>query len=480
MTFNELSAQDLIEGYKNGSFKIHTVIEKIIEAIQETQPSLNALAENRFEEALLEAKSKQVLVEQEKVDWKKYPLWGLPVTTTEMLAVKGMRQTLGTLDRKDWISHENSTLIERLENLGAIIIGTTNVSELGFWFECFNPVYGVTRNPLNLDYSSGGGSGGEGALVGAGITPIGIGSDFNGGIRIPASFCGCLGYKPTPGVLPLTGHFPAIRDYWDQWIKKTSMTSLGFISHHPSDLLWFTQLLSGYDQKDLSSNTPTLNWNKLPVNPKVFVISDPDFDGAYRADTEVVTAVENVGKYLRAIGYEVISLPSDFFEDSLSLWLERVRAEKVDSFFNLISPLKKRLVSKELLLKVIGKKQFDWPTLILAALDKLKGSTKSDSDHYKRKMERVHQLLNHNAVILLPTHPRSGIKHNQSLFRPFDFIYTATANLYNLPALQIPIAKSEQTGLPIGCQVWSHPFQDHLALFVGETIYDTFNVHKSG
>jgi len=474
VNFREVSAKQLIEGYQSGLFKIHEVTRTVIQNINAAQPKLNALAEDRFRDALEEADAKQKAIELGQVNWLETPLCGLPVTIKEMLAIKGMRQTLGTLDRKDWISQADATMVARLKKLGAVILGTTNVSELGFWFECSNPVYGVTNNPIDAAYTSGGSSGGEAALVGAGMIPIGFGSDIGGSIRIPASFCGCLGYKPTPGILPLTGHFPATKDYWDQWVKTSHMTSLGFLSHHPTDIIWLTQLLSGHDKMDPASNVPPIAWDRLVSPSKVYLLSDPDFNGAYRADSEVVEAVENVGKYLEAMGFDVIRLPQDFFSDSLPLWLERAKAEKVDSFFNLLSPLKDRSIIKELLLKMVGKRQFEWPALVTATLESITLISDQKSNAFKSNVKKVHSLLGNHSVILIPTHPRNGIKHNQSLLRPFDFVYTAAANLYDLPAVQVPVAKSPKNRLPIGCQVWAHPFQDRLALSIAEIIHSTF------
>jgi len=475
MNFKQISVQMLLAGYQNGQYKIHEVTQSIINRIRETQPRLNALVEDRFEEALNEAREKQVLLEQNRVDLNQYPLWGLPVTIKEMIAVKGMRQTLGTLDRKDWISQFDATLVTRLRERGAIILGTTNVSELGFWFECSNPVYGATCNPLNPDYSSGGSSGGEGALVGAGITPIGFGSDIGGSIRIPASFCGCLGYKPTPGVLPVTGHFPALPEFWEQWIRSPHMTSLGFLSHHLGDMIFMTQLLSGSDHKDPTSNMEPLNWDPVSDDITIYLLDNPDFNGAFLSDPEVTQAIQNVGKYLEAIGLNVVKLKDNCFENSLKLWLHRASQESVDDFFKLLSPIKNRSIFNELGLKILGKNQFGWPALLTAVLEKVAPAPQVSQNEFQSQKDQIHQLLGNNSVIVLPTHPRSGIKHNQSLTRPFDFIFTATANLYDLPALQVPVAKSSKTGLPIGCQIWAAPKQDRLIFHVGEILNSAFN-----
>jgi fatty acid amide hydrolase 2 len=99
--------------------------------------------------------------------------------------------------------------VQRLIDAGAIPLGVTNTSELSLWIESFNRLYGSTRNPYDGARAAGGSSGGEGAAVGSGGSPFGVGSDIGGSIRVPAFFCGVFGHKPSPGLVPNTDHYPA-------------------------------------------------------------------------------------------------------------------------------------------------------------------------------------------------------------------------------------------------------------------------------
>lgn len=472
------SAFELIKQYQQGQAQIDVTIESIIQSIEQKNIKLNAICEDRFEEARKEAKEKQIKLNQHEVDFNKYPLWGLPITIKESFAVKGMKQTLGTLERKNWIAHEDATLVKRLKELGAIILGTTNTSELCFWFECSNPVYGKTSNPLDLSRTSGGSSGGEAALIASEVLPIGLGSDIGGSIRIPAHFCGLIGYKASPGVLPMTGHFPAIEPYVNDWMKSQHMSQCGFLGHSLEDISSLTQLLSGSDQRDPQSlNCPSLNYEWTHAAPKIYVLADPDFAGAYKADHEVVQATQNAARYLDAMGYDVVHLKTNAFEFTLFDWLYRAQLEKVDSFANLISPLQGFSPIRQILAEIKQSGRIELPGLVTSIIEHYGAKffhSNREQDWLINK-QKIHALLGQEAVILLPTHPRVAMKHGTSITRPFDFIYTGFANAYDLPATQITVAKSSQTQMPIGCQILAHPYQDHLTWKVADELLRGFN-----
>ena len=121
----------------------------------------------------------------------------------EFIAVKGQPHTGGLHVRRDIRASEDAILVQRLKTAGAIVMGSTNAPEGGLWMETKNTVYGTTNNQVwNLAHTSGGSSGGEGAIISTGASPFGIGSDVGGSIRIPAAFCGIVGHKPTGAMVP--------------------------------------------------------------------------------------------------------------------------------------------------------------------------------------------------------------------------------------------------------------------------------------
>src|SRR6185503_363040 len=114
----------------------------------------------------------------------------------------------GLVARKGRLATQDAVAVARLRAAGAIPLGVTNVSELCMWMESDNRVYGRTNNPYDQARTVGGSSGGEGAIIGAGGAPFGVGSDIGGSIRIPAAFCGVVGHKPSGRLVPNTGQFP--------------------------------------------------------------------------------------------------------------------------------------------------------------------------------------------------------------------------------------------------------------------------------
>lgn len=473
------SALELIEQYKKGVTQIDVTIDAVIRRLEIENIKLNAICENRYTQAREEAKDKQLKLLKNEVDFTTYPLWGLPVTIKESFAVKGMKQTLGTIERRNWIAHEDATLVRRLKELGAIILATTNISELCFWFECSNPLYGKTSNPLDLNRTSGGSTGGEAALIASYILPIGLGSDIGGSIRIPAHFCGLIGYKASVGVLPMSGHFPAIEPYLKAWSSMSShMSQCGFLGHSITDIAKLTQLLSGPDLTDPQSlDSQQLNYQWTDANPKIYVLSDPEFIGAYKADQEVTQAIQNAARYLEAMGFEVIYLKNNAFDFALLDWLYRAQSEKVDSFASLIAPSLGFNPIRQILDNIKQSGRIELPTLITTIADQLntKFLQKNRKQNWLDNKQKIHALLGMDAVILSPTHPRVAMKHGSSITRPFDFIYTGLANAYDLPATQVPVAKSAKSKMPIGCQILAHPYQDHLTWKVAHTLLEGFS-----
>ena len=133
------------------------------------------------------------------------PLLGVPCTIKESIALRGMPNCAGLLSRREHHATETAPAAARLLAAGAIPLGVTNTSELTMWIESANYVYGRTRNAYDPARVAGGSSGGEGAAIGSGGSPIGLGSDIGGSIRLPAFFNGIFAHKPTPGLVPNTG-----------------------------------------------------------------------------------------------------------------------------------------------------------------------------------------------------------------------------------------------------------------------------------
>jgi amidase len=184
---NELSARELTE--------------LLLAQIEAVNPAINAVVELRAEAALEDAAAAD-----RAGDSSARPLRGVPMTVKESFDVAGLRTTWGNPDFADFVAETDATVVRRLKDAGAIIVGKTNVHfMLADFGQTANELYGVTNNPWDRQRTPGGSSGGGAAALAAGLTFLEYGSDLVGSIRIPASFCGVYGFKPSVGVVPLTG-----------------------------------------------------------------------------------------------------------------------------------------------------------------------------------------------------------------------------------------------------------------------------------
>lgn len=191
-----LSATELAGLIKSGQVTATEVLEAHIAQIEQVNPQLNAVVVKRYAEARREAAEADAA---QAAGAPLGPLHGVPVTIKECLDVAGTPTTWGLTDRAQDRAEADDPLVARLRQAGAIIIGKTNVAQLLTGCESENPLYGRSQNPWRPERSPGGSSGGEGAILAAGGSALGIGTDIGGSIRTPAHFCGIHGLKPTSG-----------------------------------------------------------------------------------------------------------------------------------------------------------------------------------------------------------------------------------------------------------------------------------------
>jgi aspartyl-tRNA(Asn)/glutamyl-tRNA(Gln) amidotransferase subunit A len=183
------------------------IVDRVRRALEaaEANAHLNAFMTLTADRALKRA---QALESESKAGNIRGPLHGVPVAVKDNFLTAGVRTTNGSKLWADFVPSESAAAVELLEEAGAVIIGKTGMHELAYGITSTNPHYGAVRNPHDTARIPGGSSGGSGAAVAAGIVPIALGSDTGGSIRIPASFCGCVGLKATYGLLDRRGCLP--------------------------------------------------------------------------------------------------------------------------------------------------------------------------------------------------------------------------------------------------------------------------------
>ncbi len=250
------------------------------------------------------------------------PLHGLPVTVKESLDLAGHASTLGAASRKSHRALEDAGIIELLRRAGAVVLGRTNVSQLLLYHESRNPLFGQTHNPWSHAHTPGGSSGGEAAAVAAGMSPLGVGTDVGGSIRVPAHFCGVAGLKPT----------------LDRWTNKGSNTALlgqeairsqlGPLARSARDLALVVGALDPRDMTALDSRVPSLPTGdpaQVDVGRlRVGVYTD---DGLVPPSAAVARAVREAAAALRSRGAQVIDFTPPGMEDAIYDYLGALTAD---------------------------------------------------------------------------------------------------------------------------------------------------------
>jgi amidase len=249
------------------------VMKAYIAQIERVNPKMNAIVTFLPEQALKQARA------LDRKSTRPGPLAGLPIAYKDLVVTQGIRTTFGSPIYADNVPTEDHVLVERLKAAGAITLGKTNTPEFGAGSQTFNPVFGATLNPYDLDKTCGGSSGGAATAVACGMLPFADGSDLGGSLRNPGNFCNVVGFRPTPGRTP---NYPAA-DAWG------TLPVLGPIARTVEDVAFLFSAMSGPDIRSPISITEPgaafarplardfrkvrVAWSKdlggLPVDPRV-------------------------------------------------------------------------------------------------------------------------------------------------------------------------------------------------------------------
>lgn len=452
----QLSASEMAAGIRGRQFSCLQVIEAHLAQIERLNPTLNAYVQVRAEEALAEAKQADAAITSGA---ETGPLHGVPISIKSCIDVAGMRCEAGSKLRKGNIPGSDATLVARLKAAGAIVLGVTNTPEMLMAWESDNALYGRTNNPWNLERTPGGSSGGESAAIASCISAGGVGSDGGGSIRVPASYAGVCGLKPTPGRIPATGHFPPAAGGFS-WIGV-----VGPMARTVADLRVLLGVMAGEDFADPdSAPVPLVEIEAEELeHVRVGMMTE---DSAHSVTRETRHAVDIAGQALRGAGLHVEEFHPELLDRVHTLW-EDVFVRMIAVAFQ---PLTKRRESE---LSGNFREYLDYAASLppLTAEETLQLLTERNiiRAHFLRQMERY-------PILLMPVAPGPAFKHGElGWTKPSDanfshyFAYTQWWNLLGCPAATVPVSQSPE-GLPIGVQIVGRPFDDELVLAVAALI----------
>ena len=203
-------AAKLVSLFARGTLTPLDVMQAVLDRIERVNPTVNAYCTVAAEQALDAARN---ATRGRRQRGGLGPLHGVPVSIKDLTPTKGIRTTWGSRIYEHHVPTEDALVVERLKAAGAIVVGKTNTPEFGAGANTFNDVFGVTRNPWNLALTCGGSTGGGAVALATGMGPLAQGSDLGGSLRLPASFCGVVGFRTSPGCVPV---HPTVLA-WDPW-----------------------------------------------------------------------------------------------------------------------------------------------------------------------------------------------------------------------------------------------------------------------
>jgi len=278
--------------------------ELFLRRIEVQNPALNAFLTVTAEHALAAARrAEKQLLRRGSSQREKFPLLGIPVTLKDNIWTRGIRSTAGSKILRDFIPPEDSTVARKLFRAGAILLGKTNLNEFAYGITGANAHYGPVHNPWALDRISGGSSAGSAAAIAAGLCAASVGTDTGGSIRVPSSFCGTVGLKPTFGRVSVFGTMPL----------SPSFDHVGPIARSVADAALLLRVIAGRDPLDpTSSPKPVEDYRGLLRKPmRKFRLGRPRELYWEKLDPEVRRAAEAAVRAMEKRGAVVkeVSLP---------------------------------------------------------------------------------------------------------------------------------------------------------------------------
>lgn len=314
-----LSATELAQGIAAGAFTSRAVVEAHIRRVEAVNARINALVVPLFTEARNAAeKADDALARGEATG----PLHGIPITIKESFDVAGTPTTMGLSALINHRAERDAPPVARLREAGAIILGKTNVPQMVMYNEADNPVYGRTNNPWNIERAPGGSSGGCAALIAAGGSPLSLGSDIGGSVRLPASACGIHSLKPTSGRLTMLGHAGIFNGL------EAVLAQPGPLARSVSDLSLALSVLAAPGQETFDPSIPPVPLREpqlqFPTGLRVAVFKD---NGFFQASPALRRAVGEASDALRVRGAIVDEWQPPDVEEAWRLYLGLVFAE---------------------------------------------------------------------------------------------------------------------------------------------------------
>lgn len=466
--FNNLTLKEMHEGLKRGDFTSHALTGFYIKNAKEKNDDINAYREI-FSDALTQAKEADKKIKSGDIG----PLTGIPIALKDNILIAGKRAGASSKILENYVATYDAFVVEKLKDAGVVFIGRTNCDEFAMGSSTENSAYGVTKNPHDTTRVSGGSSGGSAAAVAMGAAPMALGSDTGGSIRQPASFCGCVGLKPTYGLVSRSGLIAL----------GSSLDVIGPIGRNIEDVKLLFDVIKGHDTKD-STSIMGPKYHEVSEGTKL-TIGVPQSFLEKGVSSDVLEQFENTLDTLRKDGHTVTDVELPYVKYSLPTYYIIMPAEASTNLArfdgmryglhvegnDLLEDYKSTRaqgfgteVRRRIMLGtyVLSSGYYD------AYYGKATAVRKMISDDFNKAFKSVD-------AVVTPTVPTPaftiGEKADPVSMYLAD-IFTVPANIAGIPAISIPAGSVSRKGkdLPVGFQIMAPHFGEHILFMLASEI----------
>lgn len=467
MNLNKLTIQQAHRGLIKKDFSSVELTEAVLGQIRGKNKEIHAFLTVTEELALKQAqKVDKKIQNKESIG----PLAGIPMAVKDIISVEGVKCTAGSKILENYIAPYDATVVKRLKKAGAVIVGKTNQDEFGMGSSGENSAFGPTKNPCDLERVSGGSSSGSAAALASNQCLFSLGSDTGGSVRLPASFCGVIGLKPTYGRVSRYGLIAFA----------SSLDTIGSLARTAEDLQLVFDVMKGKDEMDSTSMDSPTNDNSDKVSVKGLKIGLPKEYFVKGIDPEVEEIIRKAIAQYESLGAKVIEVSLPHTEYALSCYYIIMPAEasanlaRYDSIKYGLSIKKDNLLEGYLKTRQQGfgdevRRRIMIGTYVLSAgyydayylkAQQVRTSIKQDFDKVFEKID----------VLMAPTSPfpafKLGEKTNDPISMYLSDVYTVSASLAGLPGVSIPCGKVGK--LPVGLQIIGRQFDDEKILQIAQ------------
>ncbi len=451
-----------------GEVTVTEAVKSCLDRIDQTEPSVNALLADNREEALKQAEE----MDSQGPDSGK-PLWGVPIVIKDVLATKGTKTTCGSKILEDFTPFYDATSVARLKEAGAIIIAKANMDEFAMGSTTENSAYKTTYNPWNTNHVPGGSSGGSGATVAAGQCFAALGTDTGGSIRLPASFCGIVGVKPTYGRVSRYGMIA----------YGSSLDQIGPMTRSVEDSARVLSVIAGHDERDSTSvKREVPNYISDLENRKDLsglTLGLPEEYWGEGLSGEVSEACRKAVEKAEELGAKTVPVNLSMTDYAIATYYIIAMAESssnlarfdgiryghrnkdADELIDLYTRSRTEGFGDEVQRRIII------GTYVLSA---------GYYDAYYRKAAQIRRLLRQDFekafescdLILGPACPTTAFPVGDLTSDPLQMylmdIFTISLNLAGLPGMSLPVGIGSESGMPVGLQIMAPAFEESTML----------------